>query len=182
MLPTMLGNLSLEKNREFVMIISMIVAVDKKFGIGKGNQLLCHLPNDLKRFKAITMGKPIIMGRKTYQSIGKPLPGRRNIVISRTQPQIKGVDVFSSIDEALNSCLENEEVMIIGGATLYQQLIDRADKLFITHIHATFDADTFFPTVNHDQWQVIDSQYIDADEKNPYSFELKTYRRQAIVQ
>ncbi|WP_367607461.1 dihydrofolate reductase [Legionella sp. W05-934-2] len=159
------------------MKLSLIAAVDRNMGIGKGNQLLCHLPNDLKRFKQMTMGKPIVMGRKTFQSIGKPLPGRRNIVISRTESALNGVDVYVSIDEALSSCETDEEVMIIGGATLYQQLIAQADRLYLTHIHASFDADTFFPAIDPNQWQVVSCQYIPNDEQNPYPFELKTYQK-----
>lgn len=159
------------------MKLSLIAAVDQNMGIGKNNQLLCHLPNDLKRFKKITMGKPIVMGRRTFQSIGKPLPGRRNIVISTTQPAIEGTEVYQDIDEALASCDKDDEIMIIGGATLYQQLIDKADTLYLTHIHETFDADTFFPEFNAEQWQVISSESVSKDEKNPYSFELKTYQK-----
>lgn len=159
------------------MKLSMIAAVDKNMGIGKNNKLLCHLPNDLKRFKQITMGKPIIMGRKTFQSIGKPLPGRRNIVISKTLSAINGVEVYQSIDDVLVKCQKEPEVMIIGGATLYNQLIDKADTLYLTHIYATFGADTFFPSPNTDQWQIVGSEYVAKDENNPYAFELKIYQK-----
>lgn len=162
------------------MKLSLIAAVDKNFGIGKGNQLLCHIPNDLKRFKEITMGKPIVMGRKTFQSIGKPLPGRRNIVISKTVSAIDGVEVYPTIEDALSKCKHDEEIMVIGGATLYQQLIHKADILYLTHINGAFDADTFFPSFNSKQWQAISSQSFAADEKNPYSFVIKIYQKNKV--
>ncbi len=160
------------------MKLSMIAAVDQNMGIGKNNQLLCYLPNDLKRFKQITMGLPIIMGRKTFQSIGKPLPGRRNIVLSKRHSEITGVEVYQDIAEALSKCQKEAEVMVIGGETLYRLLINKADRLYLTHIHATFDADVFFPTVLAEQWKVIGCEHVPKDEKNAYSFELKIYQKQ----
>ncbi|EKO5152970.1 type 3 dihydrofolate reductase, partial [Vibrio fluvialis] len=128
------------------MIISMIAAMASDRIIGKDNQMPWHLPADFVWFKRCTMGKPVVMGRKTYQSIGRPLPGRQNIVISR-DPNfvIEGVDVVTSIDAALNKAGAAQEVMIIGGGSIYAECLPRADKLYVTLIDAHLDGDTQFP-------------------------------------
>src|SRR3990167_4875952 len=138
------------------MKISLVVAKSKNNVIGKNNQLPWHLPADLKHFKNVTMGKPIIMGRKTFDSIGKPLPGRRNIIISH-QPNlfIDGCEVFHSIDDALNAVKTEPEVMVIGGANLYAQILDRANCIYLTVIDAEFDGDTFFSELDQDKWKLI---------------------------
>lgn len=157
------------------MKISLIVAQSKNHVIGKNNKMPWHLPADLKNFKNITMGKPIIMGRRTFESIGKPLPGRRNIVISRdTHLQIAGCDVFHSIEDALSSVKNESEVMIIGGANLYAQTISCAHTIYLTVIDAEFDGDTFFPALS-DGWVLQSEEKFSADEKNHYAYCFQVY-------
>ncbi len=154
------------------MNISIIVAIAKNRAIGKGNELLWHISEDLKRFKAITMGKPIIMGRKTYESIGKPLPGRRNIVISRNEDlKIDGVECYTSIDTAIASCQE-DEVFVIGGGQIYNQTIDKAKKLYLTVVDKEYDADTFFPLIDPMMWEEDSYEHYEKGAKfeNPFSF------------
>lgn len=158
------------------MVISLIAAVDEAWGIGKQNQLLCHLPADLRHFKQITMGKPIIMGRLTFESIGKPLPGRKNIVLTRRKKVIPGVFCFTSLAEALHS-LEAEEIMIIGGGKLFEQSFGLAQRIYLTRIHNQFDADTFFPKINETEWTCIETEYVAADEKNNYDMTFQCYER-----
>ena len=159
-------------------MISMIVAMADNRAIGKDNQLLWHLPDDFKHFKAVTMAKPILMGRKTYQSIGKPLPGRQNIVISKDQTfAADGVTVVNSIEAALDEVKTDGEVMVIGGASFYQQMLPLAEKLYVTHVHQSFDADTFFPKIDAEQWRVVDSVEHTADEKHAYRFTFITYQK-----
>jgi dihydrofolate reductase len=158
------------------MKISLIVAVDKNNGIGKDNQLPWHLPADLQHFKKITTGFPIIMGRKTFDSIGKPLPNRRNIVISRqTGLEIFGTEVCSSLQSALSLCENESEVFIIGGAQIFEQSLDLADTLYFTVIQNNFDADTFFPELDKNQWKETSNEAHEPDEKNIYSYNFKRY-------
>lgn len=154
------------------MNISLIAAIDKQNGIGKDNELLYHLPADLKYFKKCTMGKPIVMGFNTFQSISRALPGRRNIVLSRKQRQLpEGVELCHDFQQALGLCQGAEEVMIIGGATIYQQAIAVATKLYITKIDHSFDADVFFPEISEKTWELV------SQEKHAkYSFNLYTRR------
>lgn len=154
--------------------ISLIAVIDEKGGIGKKNQLLCHLPADLKHFKACTMGKPIIMGANTFRSIGKVLPGRKNIILSKS---LSAQDTFGAIVEtdllqAIENCSPCEEVMIIGGAIVYHQSIHLATHLYLTKIHHVFEADAFFPSLDMSEWEVIHQESHDADDKNiyPYTF------------
>lgn len=158
-------------------IISMIAAVDLKNGLGLNNQLLCYLPADLKYFKETTMGKPIIMGRKTFQSIGKPLPGRRNIVISRTLKSIEGVEIATSLDEAMSMTKDNIEVMIIGGGSIYQEAIQKADKIYLTIIQHHFTADVFFPNLDTNIWTCVSEKLHIKDEKNKFDIQFKEYVR-----
>ncbi|WP_019215976.1 dihydrofolate reductase [Legionella tunisiensis] len=146
-------------------IISLIAAVDENRGLGKDNHLLCHLPADLKHFKTVTMGKPIIMGRNTYDSIGKPLPGRLNIVLSRQNLSLEGVAVVDSLTKALALVKNVPDVMIIGGATVYEQSLDLASQVYLTVIHHQFDADVFFPTLSKTDWQCKDAVFQQRDEK-----------------
>ena len=149
-------------SEEFEVRIAMIVAMAENRVIGRNNQLPWYLPNDLKYFKAVTMGKPIIMGRKTYESIGKPLPGRTNIVVT-TQPSwtADGVRVAHSIDEALTlaqsvAIVEGaDEVMIIGGAQLYTEMLDRVERLYLTLIHAEVEGDAHFPELDLSLWNPL---------------------------
>ena len=160
-------------------MITLIVAMGKNREIGKENQLLWHLPKDLKRFKELTSGYPIIMGRKTYESIGKPLPNRTNIVISRKNDWFEeGILIVGSIKEAVKFAKKiDEEVFIIGGGNIYEQTIDLADKLEVTLVDAVLDADTFFPKINEKVWQKTNEEYHQKDEKNEFDFCFQTFER-----
>lgn len=151
------------------MIISMIAAMADNRIIGKDNQMPWHLPADFAWFKRCTMGKPVVMGRKTYESIGRPLPGRLNIVISRDASLfIEGVTTVTSIEQALEVAGEVEEVMIIGGGAIYAACLPMANKLYVTHIEAAIDGDTQFPDWG-DQFKETYSETYQADEKNAYN-------------
>jgi len=154
--------------------ISIIVAVAEKNAIGYKNQLLTHISADLKRFKAITKGHAVIMGRNTWLSLpNRPLPNRTNIVItSNKSADIEGAIVVHSIEEAIQKCPDNDESFIIGGASVYEQCYPIADKIYLTQIHKEFNADTFFPSINWDEWTVIQKQKVSDDEqaKVAYSF------------
>jgi dihydrofolate reductase len=154
------------------MTISIIVAIAQNNAIGKNNQLLWHMPKDLKHFKEITSGRTIIMGRKTYDSVGKPLPNRRNIVVTRKDMKIPGCEVVNSIDSGLALCENEDEVFIGGGAEIYHQAMDKTDRIYLTIIHHDFDGDTFFPEIDYQQWNEVSREYHQPDEKNlyPYSF------------
>ncbi|NVD05645.1 type 3 dihydrofolate reductase [Vibrio sp. JPW-9-11-11] len=154
------------------MIISMIAAMAQDRVIGKDNQMPWHLPADFAWFKRCTLGKPVVMGRKTYQSIGRPLPGRHNIVISRDRDlQIEGVTTVASIDEALQAAGEVEEVMVIGGGTIYQACLPKADKLYVTYIDAQVDGDTQFPAWGEEFVERYSERYR-ADDKNAYDMQF----------
>ncbi|WED42651.1 dihydrofolate reductase [Legionella cardiaca] len=158
-------------------VVSLVAAIDENYGLGKDNQLLCHLPADLKHFKAITMGKPIIMGKNTFDSIGKPLPGRRNIVLSRQVKTIEGVEVTDSLDKALAITSGVPEVMIIGGASIYEQAISIASQLYLTVIHHHFAADVFFPRFDPKEWELREKNFYSQDEKNNYDMTFYCYER-----
>jgi dihydrofolate reductase len=156
------------------MKISAIVATDLKNGIGRNNKLLCHLPADLKYFKSTTMGHPIIMGRKTYESIGRLLPGRRNILITRRPDyRLDGGEIYHSIDAALQSCSE-PEVFIIGGAEIFTQTLAITSVIHRTLIMAELEADTFFPEFR-EQFHLESSVCHEADEKNHYAYCFETW-------
>ena len=155
------------------MIVSLISAMGNGRVIGIENRLPWHLPADMKHFRMLTMGKPVLMGRKTFDSIGKPLPGRTNIVVSQdTDFQPEGVKVARSIAQALSTDKEAEEIMVIGGASFYAQLLPQAQRLYITQIHHDFSGDAFFPPWNPGEWREIEREDHDADDVNiyPYSF------------
>lgn len=139
------------------MKISLIVAMSSNRVIGLDNQMPWHLSADLKKFKAVTMGFPIIMGRKTFEAIGKPLPGRMNIIISRNADyQQAGCEVFGSLELAIeHACRQSEHAFVIGGATLYDAALPFADELYLTEIHQNFAGDTFFPELNSAEWQEV---------------------------
>jgi len=161
-------------------MISMIVAMAENRAIGKDNDLLWHLPDDFKHFKSVTMGKPILMGRKTYESIGKPLPGRENIVITRDKNfSADGTTLVNSIPDALEASEQYDEVMVIGGASFYEQMLPVANRLYITVVQATFAADAFFPDINLDEWDVIEQSEHAADEKHAYAFSFITYQKKS---
>ncbi|MDR0825518.1 MAG: dihydrofolate reductase [Prevotella sp.] len=154
-------------------IKSIIVAIDENNAIGKGNDLLCHLPNDLKHFKSITGGHPVIMGRRTFESLPKgALPNRRNIVITRNKElQFERCEMVSSIEEAIGLCKDESEIFFIGGGTIYEEAMEYADKLYLTRIHHRFDgADTFFPVIQLRQWKEIVKEDYPMDEKHKYAY------------
>lgn len=156
-------------------MITLIAAVAKNRAIGYKNKLLYWLPNDLKRFKALTTGHTIIMGRKTFDSLPKgALPNRRNIVLSRTQTDFPGCETFASLDEALRHCTSDEEVFIIGGASVYRQAIAIADRLCLTEVNDTpAQADAFFPA--YDDWRVEKSELHEKDEKHTLKYAFVDY-------
>ena len=165
------------------MIISLVVAADEQNGIGKNNQLLCYLPADLKYFKSTTSGHHILMGRKTYDSIGKPLPNRTNIIISRSPQAIEGCIVKSSVEEAIAFAKANDEkeLFIIGGGTVYDLTLHFADRIHLTRIHHTFEADTFFPQLDMQDWKEIKNEFHQVDEKNAYDFSFIVYQRKIVM-
>lgn len=158
-------------------MISFIVAMDQNRAIGRNNKLPWHLPADLKYFKRVTMGHPILMGRKTYESIGKPLPGRDNIVITRN-PEYKaeGCTVVHSPEEAAR-LFDGKEVFVIGGAEIFKQFYSFADKLYVTIIHHDFEADTFFQAIDGSEWKAVSREPGIKDEKNPFDYEFVVYEK-----
>ncbi|KOO13555.1 diacylglycerol kinase [Vibrio xuii] len=159
------------------MIISMIAAMAQDRVIGIDNQMPWHLPADFAWFKRCTMGKPVVMGRKTYDSIGRPLPGRQNIVISRDASLvIEGVTTVTSIEEALAAAGSVEEVMVIGGGTIYEACLPKANKLYVTHIEAEIQGDTQFPAWG-DEFKETYSEAYSADEKNAYDMRFVVLER-----
>lgn len=160
------------------MKIAIIVATDNNRLIGKDNDLPWKLSADLQYFKRVTMGKPLIMGRKTHQSIGRPLPGRKNIIISTdSEFTAEGCVVVNSIDAALNECADVEEVMVMGGASLYEQFLPKADKLYLTQVHADLTGDTWFPEWDKAEWQEVEREDHQADEKNQFDYSFIIYEK-----
>lgn len=151
-------------------MISLIAALAADRVIGMDNAMPWHLPADLAWFKRQTLNKPVIMGRRTWESIGRPLPGRLNIVISSQAAEAEGATWVSSIDEALKAAGEVEEVMVIGGGRIYEQLLPRADRLYLTHIDAEVVGDTTFPDFEPEDWHSSFSEFHDADDKNTHSY------------
>ena len=162
------------------MTISIIVAAAENNSIGKNNQLLWHLPNDLKFFKNTTWGMPVIMGRKTFESVNKPLPGRINIVITR-QPgwNAESVVVANDLNDALKKAAETncKEAFIIGGGEIYRQAFEMADKIYLTRVHAALDGDTFFPAIEENKWHLSSNQDFAADDKHAFSYSFQTWIR-----
>ncbi len=159
------------------MKISLIWAMSANWVIGKGNALPWRLPNDLQYFKKVTSGKPVIMGLRTYESIGRPLPGRRNIVLSFETKNITGVEVVCSIDESLALCKDAQEIFIIGGASIYKQFLPLAHVLYMTFINANVEGDIFFPAFKLDDWQLKEVTPGICDEKNKLLHEFRVYER-----
>jgi len=159
-------------------MITVIAAVAENNALGKENQLLWHLPDDFKRFKTLTSGHFIIMGRKTFESFPKPLPNRTHVIISRqAKYQPEGCIVVNSLEQAIEACPKTEEVFIIGGGEIYRQSIAVADKLDLTKVHATFEADTHFPEIDLSQWQLVFEEYHPKDERHDFAFTFQTYSR-----
>lgn len=162
------------------MMISLIAALAADRVIGMENAMPWDLPADLAWFKRNTLNKPVIMGRLTWESIGRPLPGRHNIVVS-SQPakNTDNVTWVTSLEAALAAAGDVEEIMVIGGGRIYEQMLDRADRIYLTHIDAEVEGDTHFPDYEPDEWQSVFSEFHDADEKNSHSycFEILERRR-----
>lgn len=161
-------------------IVSIIVAVDENNAIGKDNNLLCHLPNDLKHFKAVTEGYPVIMGRKTFESLPKgALPNRRNIVITHNKDlHFEKCEMAESLEKAIELCKDESQLFIIGGGTIYKEAMDVADRIYLTRIHHSFEgADTFFPYINPNEWKEVSTENHQPDEKHKYGYSFITLEK-----
>lgn len=158
-------------------MISIIVAVADNGVIGDKNSLLWHISEDLRNFKRITTGHPVVMGRNTYLSLGRPLPGRTNVVVSRTAARIEGCRVVRSLEEAFALFPADEEVFVIGGAQIYAQTIGMADRLYITRVEHDYEGDTSFPVWNRSQWRLVSDERFERGEKYPYPFVIEVYER-----
>ena len=162
--------------------VAIVAAVAENGVIGRDGDMPWKLSSDLKRFKAITMGKPVVMGRKTFDSIGKPLPGRPNIVISRSEALIDGAIVTPGLGAALEKAAslvegDNLEICVIGGGEIYRQAMERADRLEITHVEGRVDGDTVFPTIDPDVWALESEERISAGERDSHDMRFAVYRR-----
>ncbi|WP_018478397.1 dihydrofolate reductase [Pontibacter roseus] len=161
-------------------MIAIVVAVAENNVIGRNNQLIWHLPADLRHFKQKTMSHPMVMGRKTFESIGKPLPGRTTIIVTRQEGfEAEGCLVVHSVQEALQKGreLDKEQVSIVGGAEIYKQVLPEVDTIFLTEVHHTFEGDTFFPELDMAEWQEVNAEQHEPDEKNPYPYTFRELRR-----
>lgn len=161
------------------MILSLIAAMDRNRLIGNNNQLPWHLPVDLAHFKKITLGKPIVMGRKTYESIGRPLPGRTNIVLSRSGFQADGVECVSNICEAVAKVANADEIVVIGGSSIYEMLLDVVDRMYLTFVDGDFKGDAWFPEFDVEQWSISEEEMMTADKDNQYGCRFITYDKNA---
>ncbi|MBP6000873.1 MAG: dihydrofolate reductase [Flavobacterium sp.] len=158
-------------------MLTIIAAAAENNALGKDNQLLWHLPEDFKRFKTLTSGHYIIMGRKTFESFPKPLPNRTHIIITR-KPNYQapeGCIVVTSLEKAMELCPKNEEAFVIGGGEIYQQALDVVDKIDVTRVHTTLDADTFFPTIDPTLWEMVFEEFHPKDDKHAFDFTFLTY-------
>jgi len=157
-------------------MITIIAAIAENNALGKDNQLIWHIPADLKRFKKVTSNHHVIMGRKTFESLGKPLPNRTNIIITRNSNyKAEGCIVVNSLNEAIEAAKEDENPFILGGAEIYKQAIEIADKLDLTFVHHEFDADVFFPKIDTTIWKEISREYFKADDKNKFNYSFVSY-------
>jgi dihydrofolate reductase len=160
------------------MIISIIAAMDRNRLIGNNNELPWHLPADLAHFKKITLNKPILMGRKTYESIGRPLPGRQNIVISRNKDlKIEGVTVVNTLEGAIESLKDVDELIVVGGSIIYELMLPRAQRMYLSYVDGEFEGDAWFPEFDETQWDVAESVVQEPDEINRYGCRFVTYER-----
>jgi dihydrofolate reductase len=158
------------------MILSLIAAVSKNNVLGNDNKLLWHLPADLKYFKNTTSGKTIIMGRKTYESIGRALPNRRNIVVTRQKDfTAEGCEIFNSLQQAVQECEHEKEVFIIGGGEIYRQALPEADRIYLTRVYEHFEGDTTFPEFSLSEWRLTSYTKHHADEKNAFDYSFSAY-------
>jgi dihydrofolate reductase len=159
------------------MSISFIFAMDRNRAIGMNNKLPWHLPGDLKFFKTVTMGHPILMGRKTYESIGKPLPGRRNVILTQNfEFQAEGCEVIHSVQEAAQA-FQDQELFVIGGAEIFRLFASDVDKMYITYIEHEFEADTYITELDLSEWTLVSSEQGERNEKNPYEYYFRIYQR-----
>jgi dihydrofolate reductase len=161
------------------MHISIIVAAAENNAIGKNNQLLWHLPNDLKFFKNTTWGMPVIMGRKTFESVNKPLPGRMNIVITRQANwQAEGVTSATSLKDALHKAeaANFKQVFVIGGGEIYKEAFHQAQYIYLTRVHTTINGDTFFPSIHETEWELISNDDFEADDKHQYAYSFQKWK------
>jgi dihydrofolate reductase len=160
------------------MKVSMIVAASANNVIGADAGLPWRLPEDLRRFKEITMGKPMIMGRLTFETIGKALPGRRSIVLTRQADyEQEGIDVVTTVEAALELAGDADEVMIIGGGKVYEQFLPMTDRIYLTRVHEEFDGDTFFPEIDEDEWRIVSSEPMPPNDQRPFSISFQTLER-----
>lgn len=159
------------------MTLSIIVAVARNRAIGKNNRLLWHISEDLRYFKQITSGHTVIMGRKTFEAIGKPLPNRTNIVISRTLTPESHVSVAPGLNAAISQCRNDAEVFIIGGGSIYREALPLAHRLYLTEVHADYEGDTFFPEIDRHCWEEISRQDFPNGKAFPYPFSFVVYRK-----
>jgi len=159
--------------------ISLIVAIAENMAIGKDGNLLWHLPADMKHFKLMTTGHTVLMGRKTFESLPKgALPNRRNIVLTRTFASYPECETFQTIQKAIGSCSNDEQIFVIGGEQIYRQTINLADRLYVTLVHTNVpDADAFFPEISKEQWEEVGHEVFPADEKNPYPYSFINFIR-----
>jgi len=160
--------------------ISLIAAVSENSVIGKDNQLPWHLPTDMKYFKNITWGMPVIMGRKSFEALGKPLRGRRNIVITRNRNwRSDGVTAVQTIDQAVNLATQTDakEIYIIGGGEIFNAAMPSADRIYLTLVHGSFEGDAFFPEIKQEEWKLTSNRDCDADEKNAYALSFQVWER-----
>ena len=158
-------------------MVSVIVAVAENGVIGDKNSLLWHISEDLRNFKRITSGHPVVMGRKTFESLGRPLPNRKNVVITRQDIEIEGCEVAHSLEEALAMFSADEEIFIIGGAQIYREAMPIADRFYLTRVHHSYEGDTSFPEWNEAEWQKVDSERFERGEKYEYPFTFEVYSR-----
>lgn len=162
------------------MIVSLLLAASENNVIGKDNKLPWYLPDDLKYFKNLTWGLPIVMGRKTFESFGKPLPGRKSIVITRDEDwNYKGVETTHSIEDGIKRA-ENfgaKEIFVIGGAQIFNAILPSAGRIYLTRIHHDFDGDAFFPEISENEWRLQSSRFCSADEKNRYDHTFQVWER-----
>lgn len=169
------------KNEYKKPLIRFVVAASDNGVIGRDNTLIWHLPADLKWFKEKTTGFPVIMGRKTFESVGRPLPNRRNIIITRDSSYNKeGIETVTTKEQAISLCENEERISIIGGGEIYRLFMDDADEIYLTRVHQTFDGDTFFPTPD-DSWELTFEDYHEPDEKNKIPFSFLIFRKKGLV-
>jgi dihydrofolate reductase len=160
------------------MTVSLVVAASTNNVIGRDGELPWHLPDDLRHFKRITTGKPVIMGRKTFESIGRPLPDRQNIVMTRDPDYAaEGCDVVASVAEAMDVAGDADEVMVIGGGQVYRDFLPRADRIYMTRVQAEVQGETRFPKIEGNTWRLVSAEHHAADERHEYDFEMMVFER-----